>query len=234
MGFRRRTSAIKAEQLATDVAAVTAAKANIFDSTTVLGVAGTLAAADITLDHLGGIAGDSTVLSGCNIGGVTLTDCFGVGVASSLDLSDNRMDAAALETMLAAIDAAAGVGGSGATITLDITDNAVPNVDTMADIYNVCSYGGSTINMDGPQVVHVAGTLSSEEMVADYTWVATWFGAWAAPGSNGCLYADYHGEGVLENDDGDRRWKKIGGSMLGEYAPVAPATGTATVTDVTP
>ena len=215
-------------------AAVTAAAASILSDTTVLGVTGTIEAADITLDHLGGIAGDSTVLSGCNIGGVTLTDCFGVGVASSLDLSDNRMDAAALETMLAAIDAAAGCGGSGATITLDITDNAVPNVDTMAYIYNVCNAGGGTINMDGPQVVHVAGTLSSAELVADYTWAATGWGAWNAPGPVGCLYADNSGNWVLENDAGDRTWTKVGGSMLGEYAPVAPATGTATVTDVTP
>jgi len=214
--------------------AADAIKAGLQDSYSIAGVAGTLAAADITLDHLGGIAGDSTVLSGCNIGTVTLTDCFGVDVASSLDLSDNRMTAAALETMLAAIDAVAGCDGSGAEITLDITDNAVPNVDTMADIYNVCNYGGGTINMDGPQVVHVAGTLSSAELVADYTWEATGLGEWDAPGPVGWIYANNSGEWVLENYAGDRQWKKIGGSMLGEYAPVAPATGTATVTDVTP
>ena len=215
--------------------AADAIKAGLQDSYSIAGVAGTLAAADITLDHLGGIAGDSTVLSGCNIGTVTLTDCFGVDVASSLDLSDNRMDAAALETMLAAIDAAvAWPGESCAEITLDITDNAVPNVDTMADIYNVCSYGGGTINMDGPQVVHVAGTLSSAELVADYTWEATGWGSWNPPGPVGYLYADNNGDWVLENEAGDEYWKKVGGSMLGEYAPVAPATGTATVTDVTP
>jgi len=150
-----------------DKAAVEAAKASIPSDTTILGVTGTLAAAGVTLDHLGGIAGDSTVLAGCNIGTVTLTDCYGVAVASALDLSDNRMNVMAICDLVQAIFDAIVTGASGADLTLDISGNVAPNFDTIEDIRDL-AIAGCTITVDAPVSLAVSG--GTPDMTGTYLW----------------------------------------------------------------
>jgi len=169
-------------------AAVTAVADKILDDTTVLGVAGTIAAAAVTLDHLGGIAGDSTVLSNCNIGTVTLVDCYGVGVASSLDLSDNRMAAGVtatsgllflLEQLYAAID----TGASGAVLTLDMSGNAVPDAASMALVYDLCA-DGCDITAELPTTytaTAVPGDAPDPDCTGDYNYDSD-AGSWEASG----------------------------------------------------
>ena len=172
--WERAAVVVAAAQLADDKAEFTdEVLAKIQDDVTVLAdVTGTLAPASITLDHLGGIADDSTVLSGCNIGTVMPTDCYGVAVASSLDLSDNRMAAGVTATsgvrfLIEQIYAAIRTGASGATLTLDVSGNAVPDNISLARVRQLVS-DGCTITVETPSALAVTGGTPS--MAGTYTW----------------------------------------------------------------
>ena len=212
------------------VAEITAVAATILDDTTVLGVTGTLAAVSVTLDHLGGIVGDSTVLSGCNIGTVTLVDCYGVEVASSLDLSDNRMAAGVTETsgllfLIEQIYAEIVSGPSGATITLDISGNAVPDAATMALIFEICALGSSiTITLPGT----VTGTVETVEGIAAQAYVydavgGTWEGA------TDDFYIYHNGTTWALTNGVHEEWVGPAASMAGDYVLAAHDTVTVTI-----
>ena len=212
-------------------AAVTAVADKILDDTTVLGVAGTIAAAAVTLDHLGGIAGDSTVLSNCNIGTVTLVDCYGVGVASSLDLSDNRMAAGVtatsgllflLEQLYAAID----TGASGAVLTLDMSGNAVPDAASMALVYDLCA-DGCDITAELPTTytaTAVPGDAPDPDCTGDYNYESG-AGAWLS-----VPYTLYHdGTWWLVTDGIDKNWTHTGDTPDAEVFTPDAGEGTFTM-----
>jgi len=207
---------IRRGAIAAEIAAVAG---KIQDDVTLLGVAGTLAAADITLEHVGKLAGANTVLSGCNIGTVTLTDCYSDptdagAYASTLNLSNNRMDADALADLVTALHTEIVTGASSAVLTLDISGNAVPNAATMVKIYALCTAmvtGSVMIEEPGA----VAGTAAAVGGVAaqgyDYdpatsVWVGDVDGALLYRGGGWRLYFDGH---TWSGADGE--------SMAGEY-----------------
>ena len=135
-------------------AAVTVDAAKIQDDTTLLGVTGTLAAADV---ELGNIFNDTVtesdlVLSGCNIGKVTISNSLEQASTCSLDLSNNRIPAdapnAGLEGLIDDIYIPIVTNSSGATLTLDITGNAEPAGTTITKIEALVS-AGCTISYEG-------------------------------------------------------------------------------------
>ena len=130
-------------------AAVTAVAAKILDDTTVLGVTGTIAAAEVVLGDLGELAASFVVLSGCNIGTAALgSDPYSFEGEHGLDLSSNRMNAAALQTLIEDIYGTIEIGESGATLTLDISGNAEPNAATITKI-EALVLAGCTITYEG-------------------------------------------------------------------------------------
>jgi len=219
-------------------AAVTAVADKILDDTTVLGVAGTIAAAVVTLDHLGGIDGDSTILAGCNIGTVTLVDCYGVGVASSLDLSDNRMAAGVtatsgllflLEQLYAAID----IGNSGAFLTLDMSGNAVPDAATMALVYDLCKDDSCDITVELPTTytaTAVPGDAPDPDCTGDYNYESG-EGAWLDEALPSAVYRLYHdGTQWVVTDFSGNTWTHTGDTPDADvFTPEGEGTGTFTM-----
>ena len=140
---------------AVQVAEVSAAAAKIQDDTTLLGVTGTLAAADV---ELGNIFNDTViesdlVLSGCNIGGVTIGNSLEQASTCSLDLSNNRIPVGAninegIAGLIEDIYIPIVTNSSGATLTLDITGNAEPAGTTITKIEALVS-AGCTISYEG-------------------------------------------------------------------------------------
>ena len=212
-------------------AAVTAVASKILNDTTVLGVTGTIAPAAITLDHLGGIADDSTVLSGGNIGTVTLTDCYGVAVASSLDLSDNRMAAGVTGTsgllfLLEQLETAIVTGESGAVLTLDISGNSVPSLASMIWILALCE-DSCVITCDAPATLTVSGT-TSPSIDGEYAYEEAQ-GLWTA-GAGHFLFAEA-GYWVIDEavPTAGAYFSRDGVSPIGAYTNAGGATGTVTV-----
>lgn len=199
------------------VAEITVQVAKILDDTTLLGVTGTLAAKTIELTNIGTNDAVTMDLSNCNIGGVTLTTCFGhnaAAIATTLDLSHNRMDAAAISGLVQDLYDAIVTGASHSVLTLDLHGNAVPNTNTMAEIHALCTaMVTGAIACDAPVTVTATG-VTDPTTAGVYTYTAA-SGNWINPGGD-----EIHHNGtnyILTDAGAAHTWTGPVDSIYGTY-----------------
>jgi len=208
-------------------ALIAAAAPKIQDDVTLLGVAGTLAASNVMLNHLGQIAGQQTTLAGSNIGLVMLTNCYANAVPSILDLSNNRMASGALggvTYLIERIYAAITTEGSGATVTLDISGNATPDAETCGLIYTLCNIDACEITIELPGTV--AGTSDANDVPNQAYEYQEDIGGWR--GADAATWISHDGTNWILTLGADI-WNGPAVSMAGEYTLAGHDTITITV-----